>query len=259
VQLHVNVEVGVDGREASRLVPRLRAGIVARPCLETNDASLACETFGLAEELGGHALLLLIRVNRKVPDHAAQTGSILAHGSQHVFALDVDEANDLVGALGNELDRGTLVALFRLTDVIEERGVEERENAALEPTSLVAVSIRTDRELMRRVPNRRTGSGSGMSARRYPKCGTSPSGRELLTAVASGKHVVGERPTDEPQKGLYRWPWGQVLGTSHGDFRIAPGASRKGLSWQRKRSRCRENEAASGPPPSRRRNPKPPW
>lgn len=35
---------------------------------------------------------------------------ILAHGSRHLLAHDVDEAHDLAGEPGHELDRGTLVA-----------------------------------------------------------------------------------------------------------------------------------------------------
>ena len=159
VQLQVHVEVGLYDQEASRLIPRLRAGIVARPGLETNDASFACKISGLVEEVGGNALPLMIRMHREMPDHPAQTWSILSDGPRHLFALDIDDAHDLAAALGDELDRGMPVVLFGLTDVIEERGVEERQDAAYHPTSLVALAVLTDCEPIGHVPIVRTGSG----------------------------------------------------------------------------------------------------
>jgi hypothetical protein len=56
-----------------------------------------------------------------------------------------------------------LVVFFGLTDVIEERGVEERQDAAYDPTSLVARSVRTDCEPIGHVPIVRT----GIHVRRY--------------------------------------------------------------------------------------------
>ena len=80
----------------------------------------------------------------EVPDHPAEAGAVLADGAGLLLALDVDQPDDRAVHLGDELDAGAVVMLLLALDGVEVRRVEEGEDSALEPRSLVGVGIRAE-------------------------------------------------------------------------------------------------------------------
>src|SRR5262252_6498773 len=86
----------------------------------------------------------MIGVRCEVPDHSAGSRP----GGQAVaLALHVDQSDDHAVLLRYQFDRISFVALFFTLDGVEERGVEERQQPADQPTTLVSLLIRTDHEV----------------------------------------------------------------------------------------------------------------
>src|SRR6188508_2465783 len=77
----------------------------------------------------------------EMPDHPAASRPV---GKSVAVALKIEKPNDLASVLGHELDSRLLVALLLALDRVEERGVEERQYAAPQPASLVALHVRAN-------------------------------------------------------------------------------------------------------------------
>src|SRR6186713_3363756 len=74
----------------------------------------------------------------EMPDHPAASWSV---GKSVAVALNVEKPNDLASVLSHELDSRLVVALLLALDRVEERGVEERQHAAPQPSLLVALGV----------------------------------------------------------------------------------------------------------------------
>src|SRR6266508_1504369 len=82
-------------------------------------------------------------MRRQVPDHSPGSGP---WGQAFAFAFQVKKTDDRPAFLCNQLDRLPLVALLLALDGVEKRGVEERQQAADKPATLVLLLIRTDHD-----------------------------------------------------------------------------------------------------------------
>ena len=116
------------------LVPALDVRVVTCPGFEPSESALARLTFGGLQERRCNSLTLPIRVHSEMPDHPAASWPV---GEPGAVALEIEKPDDLASVVGHELDSRLLIALLLALDRVEERGVEEREHAAPQPTSLV--------------------------------------------------------------------------------------------------------------------------
>jgi hypothetical protein len=85
----------------------------------------------------------MIGMGGQVPDHPATAGPVV---ETVAFALEIQQADDLAVGVGDELDRRPFVALLLSLDGIEERRVEERQEAAAQPTRLVRSLVWSDHD-----------------------------------------------------------------------------------------------------------------
>jgi hypothetical protein len=99
--------------------------IVPRPCLEPAKALGSRQPFRLVQERRRHAVALMVRMRRDVPDHPAEPFAVRANDARLTFELDVDQSDDLVPFCRDELDRRAVVARLLQNDVVVVRRAEE--------------------------------------------------------------------------------------------------------------------------------------
>jgi hypothetical protein len=80
----------------------------------------------------------------EVPDHAAEAGPVPADGAGLFLELDVDQPDDRAADFGHELDARPVVVFLLAFDGVVVGRIEKREHPALEPASLVGLTVRPD-------------------------------------------------------------------------------------------------------------------